>query len=94
MAEKDKFVKFEGETPAFSLSLEDIQQKPKSFRKPKKQEKGSTCCGYFSIKIGFILYGIFDILTTLSFIGLIIHLLVIKRPVAEVVYISLVLGIP
>lgn len=63
-------------------------------RKSKKKEKGTTCCNYFSIKTGFILYGIFDIICMITFSAIIIHNLVKKKRVKNFWYVSLALTVP
>ena len=65
--------------------------KDKSSRQAKKGDKGKTCCGYFSIKMGFILYGVFDVLVTIGLFSAIIAITVAKTKVKPIWYSSLAL---
>ena len=100
MADKDNFKKVSDTGDASGpLSLTDLQKAfnnegSRPSRNSKKKEKGATCCGYFSIKTGFIMYGVFDILLMVGLFAVIIHYLVIKKKVKHVLYASLFLQVP
>ena len=90
MDEKDTFKKVPSE-----IDFNDILKATRpSSRRNYKLEKGNTCCGFFTIKTGFILYGIFDILVFLGLLGTIIHFLLERRPVHLVLYVLLALAFP
>jgi hypothetical protein len=99
MADKDNFKKV-SDAPEKSgmVKLDDLlaasRDGSRSSKRSKKKEKGTTCCGYFSIKVGFILYGAFDIITMIALFSVIIHFLVIKKKVVNLLWASLILAVP
>ena len=102
MADKDKFTKVADSTDLpinqGILSLADLQaaknKSGRSTRKQQKKDRGALCCNYFSIKTGFILYGIFDIIYTIVISAIIITILARKKKVKAFWYNSLVLALP
>ena len=94
MADKDNFNKVG--TPA-AINLSDLQNKKGKNSKAgrsMKQEKGKTCCGFFSIRTGFIIYGVLDIAMFIYYLAIIINKLVKNYVVEKYYYIMLISGFP
>ena len=99
MADKDNFKKVsDAPEKAGMIKMDELlaanRDTSRSSKRAKKKEKGTTCCGYFSIKVGFILYGVFDIITMIALFAIIVHFLVIKKRVRHFWYASLILTVP
>jgi hypothetical protein len=95
MADKDKFYKIEDTIDADQSpsKVDDSKQAVRPSRY-KKKDLDRKCCRCFSIRAGFLMYGVLDILIFLTFFGCIIHYLVLKQKVPLTIYLLLLIQAP